>query len=162
MATNRSIRLPSAQQALVAIGFVLGVNVVGAFPAVFFGSETDWIERPWFYPPEILFPIVWTLLFTVLGVALYRLWRQGLHRGDVRLAFGVFAVQFAINLVWTPVFFGLQRPGLGFIIIVALWLGILVTIVAFDRVDRIAAVLVVPYLLWVTFAALLNWAIYAA
>ncbi|AUX10699.1 tryptophan-rich sensory protein [Halalkaliarchaeum desulfuricum] len=162
MPTNRSFGLPSGREALLALGFVVGVNALGALPAILFGSETGWVDRPWFYPPEILFPIVWTLLFTLLGLALYRVWRRGTGRRDVRVAFGVFAGQFALNLVWTPVFFGLQRPDLGLAVIVALWIGIVATIAAFDRVDRVAAALVVPYLLWVSFAAVLNYAIYVA
>ncbi|MDR5674383.1 TspO/MBR family protein [Halalkaliarchaeum sp. AArc-GB] len=162
MHTNRSLGLPSGREALLAAGFVVGVNALGALPAFLFGSETDWIDRPWFYPPEILFPIVWTLLFSLLGLALYRVWKRGLRRRDVRVAFGVFAGQFALNILWTPVFFGLQRPDLGLLVILALWVGIVGTIVAFDRVDRVAAALVVPYLVWVSFAAVLNYAIYAA
>lgn len=150
----------SRRDLLVAVGMVLGVNLVGAAPAVLFGADTDWIDRPWFFPPEILFPIVWTLLFTLLGVALFRVWRRGTGR-DVRVALGVFGGQFALNLLWTPVFFGLQRADLGLAVIVALWIGIVATVVAFDRVDRVAAALVVPYLLWVSFAAVLNYAIYA-
>ena len=162
MHTNRSIGVPSRRDVLLAAGFVVGVNALGALPALFFGSETAWIDRPWFYPPEILFPVVWTLLFTLLGLALYRVWKGGTGRRDVRVAFGVFAGQFALNILWTPVFFGLQRPDLGLLVIVVLWVGIVATIVAFDRVDRVAAALIVPYLLWVSFAAVLNYAIYAA
>lgn len=147
---------------LVAVGFVVGVNTVGALPAFFFGADTDWIQRPWFYPPEIVFPIAWTILFTVLGIALFLVWRTGIDRRDVRLAIGIFAGQFAVNLAWTPVFFGLQRPGLGLIVIVALWAGVGATVVAFYRVSRTAGLLVVPYFVWVGFATVLNYAIYAA
>ncbi len=142
------------------VAFVVGVNVVGALPAVFAGADTSWIERPWFYPPEIAFPIVWTLLFTLMGLALFLLWRRGIGRRDVKLAFGVFAAQMAINVTWTPVFFGLQEPGWGLAIIGVLWAAIVATIYAFDRVDRRAAALLVPYLAWVTFAAVLNFEIW--
>lgn len=145
---------------LALAGFVVGVNVVGALPALFAGSDTSWIERPWFYPPELAFPIVWTLLFTLMGVALFLLWRRGFERRDVKLAFGVFAAQMAVNVTWTPVFFGLQEPGWGLAIIVALWALIVATIYAFDRVDRRAAALLVPYLAWVSFAAVLNYEIW--
>lgn len=141
-------------------GFVIAVNVIGALPAVFVGSDTAWIDRPSFYPPEILFPIVWTVLFTLMGIALSLLWKRGPNRREVRLALAAFVVQFGLNLAWTPIFFGLRRIGLGFAIIVALWVAILVTIVAFERVDRRAGILLVPYLLWVSFAGVLNYAIY--
>ncbi|WP_336134962.1 TspO/MBR family protein [Natronomonas amylolytica] len=150
----------SRRDLLLAVGMVLGVNLVGAAPAFLFGAETDWIERPWFYPPEIAFPVVWTLLFTLLGISLFLVWRQGLDRRPVRVAFAAFGVQLFLNLLWTPVFFGLQRPGLGLAVILALWVAIVGMIAAFDRVDRRAAALQIPYLLWVSFASVLNYAIY--
>ena len=140
---------------------VLGVNVLGASPAVFVGSDTGWFDRPWLYPPEILFPVVWTLLFTLMGLSLFLVWRRGRDGADVGKPLAAFAGQFALNLAWTPAFFGLQRPDLGLVVIVALWIAIVYTIVTFDRVDRRAAALLVPYLAWVTFAAVLNYAIYA-
>lgn len=155
-------RAPSRRDALVAFGMVLGVNALGAVPAAFVGADTDWVERPWFYPPEILFPVVWTLLFTLMGVALFLVWRRGTDDRDVRVALLAFGGQFALNLAWTPVFFGLQRPDLGLVVIGALWLAIVGTIAAFDRVSRPAAALLVPYLGWVSFAFVLNYAIYAA
>lgn len=159
--TNRG-RARDFRAWLVAAGFVVGVNTVGALPAFFFGADTDWIQRPWFYPPEIVFPIAWTILFTLLGIALFLVWRTVIDRRDVRLAIGIFAGQFAVNLAWTPVFFGLQRPGLGLVVIVALWVGVGATVFAFYRVSRPAGILVVPYFVWVGFATVLNYAIYAA
>lgn len=149
---------------LLAVGLVLAVNALGALPAVFVGSNTSWFETPPFYPPEILFPIVWTLLFTLMGISLFLVWqvgKTGQGRGrTLRVAFGVFVVQFALNLVWTPVFFGLQRPDLGLVVIGALWVAIVANIVVFDRVSSLAASLLVPYLLWVTFATVLSFSIY--
>lgn len=149
----------SRRDVALLVGMVLGVNGLGALPAVAVGSETDWIERPWFYPPEILFPVVWTALFTLMGVALFLVWRAGTHRRAVRVALAAFAVQFALNMVWTPVFFGLQRPDLGVLVIGALWLAIVGTVVSFNRVNRLAAALLIPYLGWVSFAFVLNYAI---
>jgi tryptophan-rich sensory protein len=148
------------REAVVALGFVLAVNALGALPSLFVGADTTWFERPAFFPPTIAFPIVWTLLFTLLGVALYLVWRADADSRTRRLAFGAFAVQFALNLLWTPAFFGLQRPDLGLIVIGLLWVAIVGTIAAFDRVDRRAALLVVPYLAWVSFAGILNYAIF--
>lgn len=147
---------------VTALGFVIGVNLIGASPAVAFGSDTGWIDEPWFYPPEIAFPIAWTVLFSLLGVALFLVWRRGLDRRPVRIAVGAFAVQFALNLAWTPVFFGLQRPDLGLVVLAALLIAVVGTIAAFDRVDRRAALLLVPYLAWIVFATALNYAIWAA
>ncbi|QLD90295.1 tryptophan-rich sensory protein [Natronomonas salina] len=147
----------SLRDLVAAVVTVLAVNALGASPSVFIGSDTSWIDRPWLFPPTI----VWTALFTLMGVALYLVGRRGLGRRDVKVALAAFAGQFTLNLAWTPVFFGLQRPGLGLLIIGALWVAIVGTIAAFDRVDRRAAALLVPYLAWVSFAALLNYAIYA-
>lgn len=152
----------SVREGIIALGMILGVNVLGALPAVFIGADTGWIDRPWFYPPEVLFPIVWTLLFSLMGLALFLVWRRGTQRRDVRIALLSFGIQFALNVAWTPVFFGLQRPDLGLVVIGALWIAIGATIVAFDRVSRLAAGLLVPYLVWVSFAFVLNYAIYAA
>lgn len=139
---------------------VVGVNAIGALPAVAFGADTDWFEKPWFFPPAVVFPVVWTLLFTMLGVALFLVWRAGPDRRTVRVALAAFAGQMVLNLAWTPVFFGFQEPGLGLAVIGMLWMAIVGTIAAFDRVSRPAALLFVPYLAWVTFAFVLNWAIY--
>ncbi|MCU4926810.1 tryptophan-rich sensory protein [Halobacteria archaeon AArc-dxtr1] len=151
----------SGRNLAVALGLIVGANLLGSAPSVFVGSDTGWFEPPWFYPPEIAFPVVWTLLFTLLGVVVFRLWRRGLGRRDVQIALAAFAVQFALNLAWTPAFFGLQRPGLALAVIVALWVAIVATIGAVARVDRVAAALLVPYLVWVSFATVLNYAIYA-
>ncbi|SNZ15698.1 TspO and MBR related proteins [Natronoarchaeum philippinense] len=149
-----------ARNLLALAGFIVGVNAVGAAPSVVAGADTSWIEEPWFFPPTIAFPIVWTLLFTLMGVALFLVWRRGTDRRAVKIALGAFGVQMALNVAWTPAFFGLQMPGLGLAIIAALWVAIVGTIAAFDRVDRRAAALLVPYLAWVTFAAVLNYAVW--
>jgi len=156
-----TVRGISRREAAGALAAVVVVNVVGALPAGFVGADTSWIDRPWFFPPAVFFPVVWTLLFTLSGVALYLVWRRR-PGSDVRLAVGVFAVQMTLNVAWTPVFFGLRRPDLGLAVIVALWLAIVGTVVVFDRVDRRGAALLVPYLVWVTFAGVLNYAIYAS
>lgn len=138
---------------------IVAVNVIGAFPALFIGADTGWFEKPWFFPPEYLFGIVWTILFTLKGIALYLVVRAGFARPGVRRALGVFVGQFMLNLLWTPAFFGLRRPDLGLFVILALIVAILATIVLFSRIDRRAGILLVPYLAWTAFAAVLNGAI---
>lgn len=153
--------MPSRSDALTALAFVVGVNAVGASPSLVFGADTGWIDQPWFFPPGIVFPVVWTTLFTLMGVAVFLVWREGTENRGVRVALTAFGVQFALNLAWTPVFFGLQRPDLGLVVIILLLVAVAATVVAFDRVDRRAAVLLLPYLVWVAFAGVLNYAIYA-
>ncbi|NKE34643.1 tryptophan-rich sensory protein [Natronococcus sp. JC468] len=162
METSRSTPgLPEPRSILTAVGFVVLVNAVGSAPALISSSDTAWfraLEKPWFYPPGIAFSIVWTLLFTLLGVALWLVWRS---EGDgQRLALGLFVVQMAVNVSWTPAFFSLEQLLVAFGIIVLLWALVVATVVAFRRVDRRAAALLVPYLAWITFAAVLNFEIW--
>lgn len=157
----RQYRKPTRREGLVALGVIVIVNALGALPAVLFGTEMEWVDRPWFYPPEILFPIVWTILFTLMGFSVFLVWRHGTDRPAVRIALLTFALQFALNLSWTPVFFGLQRADLGLLVIILLWVAITATVVTFARVSRLAAALLIPYLAWVSFALVLNYAIYA-
>ncbi len=141
--------------------FVLAVNIVGALPAVVIDIDVAWLDTtPWYFPPTIVFPVAWTLLFTLMGVAAYLVWRHGSQQSTVRTALAVFLGQLILNIAWTPAFFGLQQPGVGMAIILLLWLGIGATIRLFARVDRWAALLLVPYLLWVTYAAGLNVIVY--
>ncbi|WP_121744337.1 TspO/MBR family protein [Natronorubrum halophilum] len=150
-------RLPDGGALVRLVGFVVLINVIGSLPGVFSSPDTAWfrsLEKPWFYPPEIAFPIVWTLLFTLLGVALWLVWRS--DASGRRLALGLFAVQMAFNVAWSPTFFTLEAPLAALGIILALWVLVVATIEAFRRVDRRAAALLVPYLAWVTFAAVLN------
>lgn len=162
--TGLGSRLPDGGELLRILGFVVLVNAVGGAPAVLSGPDSAWfraLEKPWFYPPSWAFGVVWTLLFTLLGVACYRVWRAGTDDRQVRLALGAFALQMLFNVAWTPAFFSLQRPGLALGVIAVLWLLVVGTIVAFDRVDRPAAALLVPYLAWVSFATVLNYAIWS-
>lgn len=162
MESTRSRTLPDGRSLVTALAFVVLVNAIGAAPALLAGPDSAWfasLEKPWFYPPGATFGIVWTTLFTLQGIALWILWRQR-PSAAVRTAYAAFAGQFVLNLAWTPAFFALQMPLVAFGIIVALWVAILVTIVLFNRVDRRAAALLVPYLLWASFAAVLNFEIW--
>jgi len=139
------------------------VNLVGASGVVFTTPESEWFQSltlPWFYPPTWAFGVVWTLLFTLIGIAAYLVFRAGTERSDVRLALGLFGLQMVVNVAWSPAFFELQAPDLALGVIGVLWLLIVTTIWAFQRVDRRAAGLLVPYLVWVSFAAVLNGSIW--
>ena len=146
----------SKREVVGALGAVLLVNVIGAAPALFFGAETGWFDKPWFYPPEYLFGVVWTLLFTLKGIALFLVVRTGFARPAVRRALALFVGQFVLNLLWTPAFFGLRRPDLALLVILGFLVVVGATIVAFTRIDRRAGILLVPYLLWTLFAMVLN------
>lgn len=123
------------------------------------GGDNFWfatLEKPAIYPPPATFGIVWTVLYLLMGLALAMVVtaRGAPGRG---LAMGVFVVQFLLNLAWSPVFFGMQLLVPAFYLLLAIDLAVLVTVVLFYRVRPLAAWLLVPYLAWVLFAAVLNW-----
>jgi tryptophan-rich sensory protein len=152
-------RSPRARIATGVVGVLL-VNVVGAVPAVLAGPGSAWFDalaKPALYPPPWVFGVVWTALFTLMGVAVALVWLAGPDRRAVRVALTAFAGQMVLNVAWTPAFFAAENLLAGLVVIVALWPAVLGTIVAFDRVDRRGALLLVPYLAWVTFAAVLNY-----
>lgn len=124
----------------------------------------DWyasLAKPGWTPPPWVFGPAWTILYAMMAVAAWRLWRRRDARPRAsRRALALFAVQLALNLAWTPVFFGMQRPDLALAVILLLWVAIAATIVAAWKACKTAAALLVPYLAWVTFATALNAAIW--
>jgi benzodiazapine receptor len=142
---------------VVACGISLSAGLIGS--VVVADSFNTWystIEKPPFTPPGWVFGPAWTILYLLMGVAAFLVWQKGLGAAAVRVALGWFLVQLVLNASWTPVFFGLHRIGLALAVIVLLWAAIVITIFSFLRVSKLAAVLLLPYLLWVSFAAVLN------
>ncbi|MDY6778356.1 MAG: TspO/MBR family protein, partial [Candidatus Nanohaloarchaea archaeon] len=113
------------------------------------------LTKPAIFPPTWLFGIFWTVLFLLMGVAAGLIWLSD-HNGR-RTALALFLVQMAFNVAWTPVFFLLQNMVLGLLVIIVLWVAVVATIWRFHRIDRRAAGLLVPYLLWISFAVVLNY-----
>lgn len=111
-------------------------------------------------PPSAVFGPVWTTLYALMGIAAFLVWEKGLDRKDVKQALGIFAFQLFLNTLWSIIFFGLHSPGGAFAEIIFLWLAILATIVAFYKISKGAAYLLLPYILWVSFAAYLNYSIW--
>lgn len=118
------------------------------------------LVKPAINPPSWVFGPVWTTLFTLMGIAAFLIWKKGLERRDVKIALGIFIGQLMLNTLWSIVFFGLQNPGGALIEIVFLWSAILATIIAFARISKPAAWLLLPYILWVSFAMYLNYALW--
>jgi len=139
-------------------------QLAGIIGAIFTTPAIDgWyagIVKPALNPPSWIFGPVWTTLFVLMGIAAFLVWKQGLERRDVRIALGIFVGQLVLNTLWSIIFFSLQSPGGAFIEIIFLWLAILATIVTFAKISRPAAWLLVPYILWVSFASYLNYAIW--
>jgi tryptophan-rich sensory protein len=142
------------------IACIIGCELAGAIGSVFtIPAIATWyaaLEKPFFTPPALVFAPVWTVLYALMGIALYLAWEKGLSRE----AGGLFALQLGLNVLWSVLFFGLKNPQWAGIEIVLLWLSILATILAFRKTSATAALLLVPYLAWTSLALLLNWAVW--
>ena len=146
-----------------AAGFIGSLFTTPAVPGWYAG-----LIKPWLNPPGWLFGPVWTLLYILMGLAAFIIWQRDSARGwwlwwkkshfkrETRIALGLFLIQLILNALWSVLFFGRQNPGAAFIGIIFLWLAIFLTILAFYRIYRPAAWLLLPYILWVSFAAYLN------
>lgn len=145
---------------LVFLMLSFAVAWVGAtFTMSGVGAWYDGLQKPAWNPPKWLFGPVWTALYVLIAVAGWLVWRRaGFTRGS--LALGLFALQLLLNAAWSALFFTLRAPGPAFAEIVLLWLAIGATTAAFANHSRTAAVLMTPYLLWVSFAAVLNFVIW--
>lgn len=118
----------------------------------------DWypvLRKPDLNPPNWLFAPVWTILYLVMGVAAWMVWRA-FPAAHVVIALLIFVIQLALNFLWNIIFFAWRRPDAAFIDLLLMWLAIVATIIAFAAIRPLAAVLLVPYLAWVTFAGYLN------
>ena len=118
------------------------------------------LEKPSFTPPNWVFSPVWITLFVLMGIAAFLVWNKGLSDQRVKIALSIFAVQLILNVLWSVMFFGLRSPLAGLIEIAILWIAILLSIFYFLKVSNIAGILLMPYILWVSFAAVLNFSIW--
>ncbi len=145
------------------IASVLGCSLVGILGTPFtIAAIPTWyanLNKPFFAPPNWIFGLVWTLLYLMMGVAFFLIWRQGFAKKKVKAAGQFFLAQLALNFLWSPVFFGLRAPLLGLLVIVAMWVLIVLTIGKFRPLSSLAFYLLLPYLAWVSFATALNAAI---
>ena len=145
------------RQALVLAGFILGTFCAPALGV--FGAPGEWyatLEKPSWNPPAWIFGPVWTALYLMMALAAWLVWR--------RVGWGwplaLYLVQLVLNAAWTPIFFGAHQLGWALVEILFLWLAILLTLRAFLPVDRLAGLLLVPYLAWVSFASFLNFTLW--
>lgn len=145
----------------LSVAVCLGAGFVGSFFTS--PSITTWysqINKPSFNPPNWVFAPVWTTLFIMMGVSLYLVWSKGLKKKENKEAVIIFFLQLAANVLWSIIFFGLQSPFYAYLDIIILWLLIILTILRFKKISPAAAWLLVPYFFWVSFASVLNLAIY--
>lgn len=144
------------------------ISVSFCFLALFLGSLFTYpnidtyyakLVKPSFTPPSWLFSPVWVTLFTLMGISLFLVWRAQKEPGLIRKGLVIFVIQVLLNVLWSFLFFGLRSPIAGFVDIVLLIVAVLLTIAIFWRISKISAVLLVPYIFWLIFAAILNFAI---
>lgn len=135
---------------------------VGGASALLTGGMQQYgqIRQPPFSPPGWLFPVVWTILYLLMGYASYRILTSGADEKQIRKVLGIYGAQLAVNFLWPLVFFGLQWYLAAFFVLLVLWALIFLTIYAFSEIDELAADLLLPYILWVTFAGYLNVGVY--
>lgn len=158
IASKSQLRMSFARWALVCVplivllGFLSGRSVPS-------GNDNAWYQaltKPEITPPGWVFPVAWTTLYIMLGLALATILNARGARGR-GLAVGLFAAQFALNLAWTPLFFGAHKVGTALLVIVVMLALAIATTFAFDRIRKAAAWLMLPYLVWLAFAGVLNW-----
>jgi tryptophan-rich sensory protein len=156
-----SLKVQSVPKLVAAVLFCLVLGSLGSIVTVTgSGSWFAQLVKPSFQPPNWLFGPMWTTLFILMGIALYLVWELGTEKPEVRFALGIFGAQFALNIIWSFLFFGLQSPLLGLLDIIILWWMILATIILFYRIRKGAAFFLIPYIAWVTIATAVNAAIY--
>ena len=146
------LKLIAACVLCLAVGFVGSLFTTSESLSIWYAG----LNKPFFNPPDWLFGPVWTTLYILMGISVFLIWQKGTNKPPVKLAVSWFVVQLILNGLWTPVFFGLHLTAIAFIEILLLWLAIIFTINSFRIISKPAALLLVPYLLWVTFASILN------
>lgn len=134
-------------------------GIIGSFFTV--SSVSTWyltLNKPFFNPPSWLFGPVWITLYLLMGISLYLIWNN--YSKDMKLPLIFFGIQLGLNSLWSIIFFGLQNPLFAFIEIIILWVFIFLSIIGFYKKSKTAAYLLIPYILWVSFAAILNFSIF--
>ncbi len=156
------MKVPYALKFIIAL---LACQLAGVVGYVFTTRSLEtWyqaINRPSYAPPDGVFAPVWIALYVLMGIAAFLVWRRGLRYPNVKEGLLAFLVQLILNACWSIAFFGFQSPLAGLIVVVVLWVEILITVIYFFRVSRDAGLLMLPYLAWVSFAAVLNYGFFA-
>jgi len=146
------------------LGFIVVAGAAGFVGNLLQGDDVGarylTFERPAWAPPQEAFGIVWPILYLLIGIAGWRVWRSAGGLRAASLPLGLWGAQLVLNAIWPGVFFGINEFGLAIPVIVALAVAVVATIVAFARVDRIAAWLLIPYLVWILYATALNVALW--
>ncbi len=142
------------------VGFLLTSYAAAGIGSLFtrhsLGPWYDGLRKPGWTPSGWIIGLIWSVLYTLMGIAAFLTWRKGDEKLEVRMSLGAYVIQLNLNILWSALFFGLRSPGWALAEIVVLWLSIAEWLRTTARVDRTAAALIAPYLAWVTFAGVLN------
>jgi len=155
MKTNDLLKL------IIAIAVSESAGIIGSIFTM--PSIQTWyatLAKPALNPPAWIFAPVWTTLFALMGVAAFLVWSSDKAQKKIKMALVIFGIQLLINILWSVVFFGFRRLDLAFVNIVYLWFAIIWTMIVFYRIYKPAAYLLLPYILWVSFAAYLNYTVW--
>ena len=145
---------------VASIGIVFCVAWIGgSFTNMSVSTWYPTLNKPTWTPSGSTIGFVWTILYAAMAIAAWIVWSNGGLMTQLR-PLGIYAIQLFLNAGWSFLFFGLRSPGLALVEIVVLWIAILVTLISFWKVSRVAGALMIPYLLWVSFAAFLNFLIW--
>lgn len=117
------------------------------------------LNKPAFNPPNWIFGPVWTFLYITMGIAVYLIWQKGLKHPPAKIAITFFIIQLILNCFWSIAFFGFKSPIAGLMVLILLWIAILATIITYYKISIWAAILLIPYIFWVSFAGILNYSI---
>jgi len=143
---------------IIAIIICQSAGIIGSlFTTPSISTWYDAIQKPTFTPPNWVFGPVWITLFTLMGISLYLIWEKGLRNKNVKSSLFVFFLQLVLNSLWSILFFGLQSPFYAFVEIIILWAAIAVTIIKFYKISRNAGLILIPYIMWVSVALILNY-----
>lgn len=145
---------------LISIIIPLTIGFLGSFfTKTGEGSWYSLINKPVFNPPNYLFGPVWTTLFVLIGISFYLIWQKGFGKNK-QLVIGIFGLQLLLNFLWSFFFFGLENPLIALFDIFLLIIVIIINIIIYYRINKWSGILLIPYLLWVCFATILNLAIF--
>jgi len=142
---------------IVCLILVFGVGSLGG---VFTSSDTEWYNsiKPNIAPPDYIFPIVWNILFFLIAISLYTSWMKANKKQRSKIAI-IFGGNLFFNFLWSLLFFGFQKPTYAFLDIILIWLTILMMILITWKIEKKSSLLLIPYLIWTSFAGVLNWII---
>jgi tryptophan-rich sensory protein len=146
---------------ILSIIIVEGTGFLSGFLGMSDSNFYSSLKKPIFSPPGFIFPIVWVILYFLMALAVYRIWMRGQEGIFINKALFLFFIQLALNFLWTIIFFRFQLFGLAFLELILLLIFILLTTFEFFKIDKVAGILMIPYILWVSFAGILNFAIWS-